>query len=67
MIRVTSIDPRLTRTVRSFAWAEERARRVALLAGSAEIQQRERGGDWQTVESYERVGSKVRRNREGAR
>jgi hypothetical protein len=40
MIRVTGPDPRITRTVKSWQWAAERARRVAQLTGSAEIQTR---------------------------
>lgn len=60
-LRVTSTDPRLTRFPRSWSAAEERARRVALLAGSAEIQRRDRAGAWQTVEAFERVGCRVSR------
>lgn len=60
-LRVTSVDPRLTRPARSWGGAEERARRVALLVGTAEIQQRDRGGEWQTVEIYERTDGRVRR------
>ncbi len=48
----------MTRTVRSQAWAEERARRVAQLAGSAEIQHRDgRSEDWRTVATYSRAAS----------
>lgn len=61
MIRVTGPDPRLTRPMRSMDWARERARRVALLAGGAEIQRREKRGEWETVERYEKVGTKVER------
>jgi len=58
MIRVLAPPtyPGMTKTVRSFAWAEERARRVAQLAGSAEIQQRDgRTDDWQIVARYARA------------
>lgn len=51
-LRVTSTDPRLTRNARSWGSAEERARRVALLIGAAEIQRRDHAGDWQTVERF---------------
>lgn len=61
MIRVTGPDPRFTRHVRSLAWATERARRVALLAGTAEIQQRTGRGDWQAVERFEKRGNRVER------
>lgn len=54
-LRVTSIDPRLTRTLRSYTAAEERARRLTRLVGSAEIQRRDEHGDWRTVESFVRV------------
>ena len=59
-LRVTSIDPRLTRLVRSWAWANERAHRVALLAGSAEIQQRQDGA-WTTVQRFVRTADRVSR------
>lgn len=58
-LRVVSIDPRLARTVRSWGSAEERARRVALLVGSAEIQQHRPDGTWQTVEAFRRDGGRV--------
>lgn len=52
-IRVTSpASPGYTRNVRSWAWAEERARRVARLAGSSEIQRRDAQGAWETIERY---------------
>lgn len=44
-LRVTSTDPRLTRTVRSWVSAEERAQRLTRLVGSAEIQ-RFQAGTW---------------------
>lgn len=48
----------MTRTVRSQAWAEERARRVAQLAGSAEIQRREsRDGEWETISRFTKAGN----------
>lgn len=53
-LRVTSTDPRLTRTLRSYGAAEERARRLMRLVGYAEIQRRESDG-WRTVERFERV------------
>jgi hypothetical protein len=61
MIRVTGPDPAFTRTVKSWSWATERARRVALLTGSSEIQRRESRGEWQTVERYAKTGSRVSR------
>lgn len=61
MLRVIGPDERLTRPARGLAAAEERARRVALLVGSAEIQQRDRRGAWVTVEKYRRVGGRVER------
>lgn len=64
-LRVTSIDPRLTRFPRSWSAAEHRAKTVALLAGSAEIQRRDQAGDWQTVEAFERVGCRVSRQEVG--
>jgi hypothetical protein len=42
-------DPRLTRTVRTLAWAEEWAARFARLVGRAEIQRRDASGAWRTV------------------
>lgn len=63
-LRVTSTDPRLTRFSRSYNSAEERARRVALLVGFAEIQRRESDGEWRMVERFARQGSRVVR-REG--
>jgi hypothetical protein len=60
-LRVTSLDPRLTRAVRSWSGAEERARRVALLVGEATIEQRDRAGAWSVVERFSRTGSRVRR------
>lgn len=54
-LRVLSTDPRLTRTLRSYTAAEERARRLTRLVGSAEIQRRDEHGDWRTVESFNRV------------
>lgn len=61
-IRVTGPEAAYTRTVKSLAWAEERAYRVALLAGSAQIERRDgRGEDWQTVARYEKSGSRVSR------
>lgn len=60
-LRVTSTDPRLTRASRSWGGAEERARRVALLIGEATIEQRDRAGDWQTVERFTRVGGRIAR------
>jgi hypothetical protein len=63
MIRVTSpASPRLTRTVRSLAWAEERARRVALLAGSAQIERRDgRRDEWEVLTTFTKAGSAVER------
>ena len=64
-LRVTSThDPRLTRTARSWAGAEHRARTVALLVGSATIEQRARGGDWRAVERFQRDGWRVARAEE---
>ena len=60
MIRVTSTDPGFTRRARSMLWAEERARRLALLVGSAEIQRREPDGEWTTVETYRRTATTAR-------
>jgi hypothetical protein len=60
-LRVTSLDPRLTRVVRSWVGAEERARRVALLVGEATIEQRDRAGDWSTVERFTRTRDRVSR------
>ena len=64
MIRVISAaDPGYTRTVRSLAWAEERARRVALLAGTAEIQHREKSGaEWTVLSRFTKTGSRVARS-----
>ncbi len=59
-LRVTSTDPRLTRTVRSWGSATERAQRLTRLVGSAEIQ-RFQAGAWQTVEMYTLAGSRVSR------
>lgn len=64
-LRVIGPDVRLTRTARSWGSAEERARRVALLVGSAEIQRRDQAGDWQTVERF--IGSSGRVNRQEVR
>jgi hypothetical protein len=64
-LRVTSTDPRLMRAARSWGSAEERARRVALLVGSAEIQRRDTAGAWQTVERFSSNGGRV--NRQGVR
>jgi hypothetical protein len=64
MIRVTGPDPRITRTVKSWQWAAERARRVAQLTGSAEIQTRGTDGIWVTVESYWSNGGAVARTGE---
>ena len=63
-LRIVSTDPRLTRPARSWSGAEERARRVALLVGSAEIQQRERTGAWLTIERFECISGRVRRREE---
>jgi hypothetical protein len=60
-LRVTGLDPRLTRVARSWGSAEERARRVALLVGEAEIQRRDSAGAWQTVETWRKVGQRVER------
>lgn len=60
-LRVTSVDPRLTRTARSLLSAEERARRVALLVGSAQIERRDDGGAWSAVERFVRTGQRVSR------
>jgi hypothetical protein len=66
-LRVTGPDPRIARTVKSWQWAEERARRVAQLTGSAEIQTRGEDGAWRTVESYSSAGGRVIRTGEGLR
>ena len=60
-LRVTGPDERLTRLVRSMVGAEERARRVTLLTGSAEIQQRAKGKEWQTIERFRLVNGRVTR------
>lgn len=61
-LRVTSTDPRLTRVLRSYGAAEERARRLVRLVGSAEIQRRNADGTWKTVETFSLVvPGKVRR------
>jgi hypothetical protein len=60
-LRVVGADPRITRTVKSWQWAAERARRVAQLTGSAEIQTRGEDGVWVTVESYSSFGGAVTR------
>lgn len=60
-LRVTSTDARLTRTVRSWSSAEERARRVALLAGEAQIEQRDAAGVWRPVERFQKIGFRVSR------
>lgn len=60
-LRVTSTDPRLTRAARSWGSAEERARRVALLVGSAEIQRRTSDGVWTTVEVFVGASGRVSR------
>ena len=58
-IRVTSpISPRLTRTVKSMSWAEERARRVALLVGSSQVERREGRGGWEVVARWTKDGAK---------
>ena len=59
MIRVTApLAPGFTRTVRSMAWAEERARRLAVLTGASEIQRRDgRREDWETIVRWVKVGS----------
>lgn len=45
----------MTKTVKTNARAEDRARWVALVAGSSEIQQREaRSEDWRTVATFSR-------------
>jgi hypothetical protein len=67
MIRVTGPDPRITRTVKSWQWAAERARRVAQLTGSAEIQPRGEDGAWRTVESYTSFSGAVTRTGEVGR
>jgi hypothetical protein len=64
-LRVVGADPRIARTVKSWQWAEERARRVAQLTGSAEIQTRGEDGAWRTVESYSSAGGRVTRTGEG--
>jgi hypothetical protein len=60
-LRVIGPDERLTRPARSMVGAEERARRVALLVGEAEIQQRLRGKEWETIERFTRVNGRVQR------
>lgn len=62
-LRVIGPEEGYTRPVRSMVGATERARRVALLAGSAEIQQREKGKEWVTLEKYRKVGYRVERSR----
>lgn len=59
MLRVIGPHEGYTRPARSMIGATERARRVALLAGSAEIQQREKGKAWQTIEHYRKIGYRV--------
>jgi hypothetical protein len=54
-LRVTSTDPRLTRVLRSYGAAEERALRLVRLVGQAEIQRRGPDGAWKTVETFERI------------
>ncbi len=53
-LRVTSTDPRLTKTLRSYGAAEQRARWLVRAIGVAEIQRRVDGA-WKTVERFERV------------
>lgn len=60
-LRVIGPDERLARQARSMVGAEERARRVALLVGEAEIQQRARGKEWQTIERFRLVNGRVTR------
>lgn len=46
----------MTKTVKTTARAEDRARWVALATGSSEIQQRDgRSEDWQTVARFEKT------------
>lgn len=59
-LRVVGPDERLTRQARSMVGATERARRVALLVGESEIQQRVKDG-WLTIEKYRRVAGRVER------
>ena len=58
-LRVTSTDDRLTKHVRSWVGAAERARRLALLMGASQIEQRQRDGAWSAVETFVRVGTRV--------
>lgn len=70
MIRVLAPSdyPGMTKTVRSNARAEDRARWVAQLAGSAEIQQRStRTDDWLTITRFEKSGTRVLRRPGGER
>ena len=60
-LRVVGPDERLTRAARSMVGAEERARRVTLLVGEAEIQQRAKGKEWQTIERFRLVNGRVTR------
>ena len=60
MIRVTSTDPGFTRRARSMVWAEERARRLALLVGEAAIEQRTGDGEWRVVDTYRRTAATAR-------
>jgi hypothetical protein len=64
-LRVIGPDVRLTRLARSWVSAEERARRVTLLVGSAEIQCRDQAGAWQTIERF--INSSGRVNRQEVR
>ena len=59
-LRVIGPDERLTRIAKSMVSATERARRVALLVGEAEIQQR-KGKEWERIERYVRVDGRVQR------
>lgn len=66
MIRVLAptTHAAMTKTVKTTARAEDRARWVAMTTGSAEIQQRDaRSDDWRTVATFERAqtGSVTRR------
>jgi hypothetical protein len=49
--RITSpLSPRLTRTTRTLAWAEEWAQRLARLTHEpSEIERRDKTGAWQAV------------------
>ena len=63
-LRVTSpVSERLTRYPRSLGRAEDRAKTLARLVGTAEIQRRD-GDSWLTVETYDLRGYRVVRRGE---